>query len=219
MVIIMMIRLLLKNRSKRLIKSSKKNFQLIIILIFCALFIYLTVPYAKKTLNINIWEVLPFVFLSFSIINLLGNIPRLKFDVAIISMKIISKRVFRIYSIIRISFPSILLGVIFVWFMPVDKVILYRVCTCLILNILINIHCIARTQYKEFVSRINYLLLIAVLLMFYFDNIIVNIMITLVYAFYFLFLRTFNYTELVSFCKMFETLFYGYVSSHYSDFY
>lgn len=208
-----MIRLLIKNRSRRLVKSVKKNLQLLFILIFCAFFFYLAIPYAKELLDINIWEVLPFAFLSFSIINLLGNVPRLKFDVAIIPMKIISKWSFRIYSIIRISFPSILLGILFVLLIPVNQVILHRICVCLILNIFVNIHCITRTQFKDIVSRMNYLLLVVILALFYFNSIIATTLATILYSLYFVLFKTFNYTELVSFCKMFEKLFYGYLSS------
>ena len=208
-----MIRLLIKNCSSRLIKSAKKNIQLLFILIFCAIFFYLSIPYAKELLDINIWEVLPFAFLSFSIINLLGNIPRLKFDVAIIPMKIISKLSFRIYSIIRISFPSILLGIVFVLWIPVNQVILHRICVCLILNILVNIHCIIRTQFKDISSRMNYLLLLVILVLFYSNSIIATTLVTIMYTFYFILFKTFSYTGLVSFYKMFEKLFYGYLSS------
>lgn len=209
-----MINLIIKSRTRRMLKSIKKNYQLLIIMAFSSFFVYILVPYFNNILDIELIEIIPFVCISFSIINLLGNIPRLKFDVAAVPMKICGVLSFRIYTVIRLALPSIFLGLICVIYLPVNNIIVHKICTCLMLNILINLHCIMRTQYKEKVVFSNYVLLAISLTIFYFDSFLSATMFALIYNCIFVFYTAFDYTGLIDFCKMFEQLFYGYLNSN-----
>lgn len=209
-----MINLIIKSRTRRMLKSIKKNYQLLIIMVFCCFFVYISAPYFNNIFDMELIEIIPFVCISFSIINLLGNIPRIKFDVAAVPMKICGVLSFRIYTVVRLALPSMFLGLICFIYLPANNTIIHKICTCLMLNILINIHCIMRTQYKEKVAFSNYVLLAISLTIFYFDSFLSAVILVLIYNCVFIFYSAFDYTGLISFCKMFEQLFYGYVNSN-----